>query len=31
MGLSVVSLALGGLIKGHHERLTFEADLAAAI
>jgi hypothetical protein len=31
MGLSVVSLALGGLIKGHHERLAFEADLAAAI
>jgi hypothetical protein len=31
MGLSVVSLALGGLIKGHHERRTFDGDLASAI
>lgn len=31
MGLSVVSLALGGLIKGHHERRSFDGDLAAAI
>lgn len=31
MGLTMVSLALGGVIKGHHQRLTFERDLASAI
>jgi len=31
MGLSVVSLAFGGLIRGHHERRSFDADLAVAI
>jgi hypothetical protein len=31
MGLSVVSLALGGLIKGHYERRSFDGDLAGAI
>ncbi len=31
MGLSVVSLMFGGLIKGHHERISFDAELAGAI
>lgn len=31
MGLTVVSLAVGGLIKGHHERQSFERDLAEAV
>jgi hypothetical protein len=31
MGLSVVSLAFGGLIRGHHERKEFDADLAVAV
>lgn len=31
MGLSVVSLMFGGLIKGHHERNSFDGELAAAI
>ncbi len=30
MGLTVVSLALGGVIKGYHARRAFENELAAA-
>ncbi len=31
MGLTVASLALGGVIKGYHTRQPFENELAAAI
>ncbi|MEZ4220217.1 MAG: hypothetical protein R3B13_04750 [Polyangiaceae bacterium] len=31
MGLTMVSLALGGVIKGYHTRQQFENELAAAI
>jgi hypothetical protein len=31
MGLAVVSLAFGGLIHGHHDRKSFDAELAQAL
>jgi hypothetical protein len=31
MGLAVVSLAFGGLIHGHHERTSFDAELAQSL
>lgn len=31
MGLSVVSLMFGGLIKGHHDRNSFDGELAGSI